>query len=281
MLELPEAQTIARQLQETLPGRVVAHVKMNAHPHKFAFYHGDPDLYPDMLTSSPILQAEAHGGHVKLTVGPAQLVVSDGVNLRHGSRDERPPSKNQLYMEFNDGSWLTGSVQMYGFLRVTSDDLLDDPYYRTATEKPSPLTAAFDAAYFESLLREIKPSLSAKAFLATEQRIPGLGNGVLQDVLFRSGIHPRTPVRQLGASRLDNLYASVKETLRLMTDQGGRDTEKDLFGSQGGYMTLLSSKTYKDPCPECGGTIRKEAYLGGSVYSCVSCQALEPVGSTL
>jgi formamidopyrimidine-DNA glycosylase len=33
--------------------------------------------------------------------------------------------------------------------------------------------------------------LSAKAFLATEQRIPGLGNGVLQDILFTAGIHPK------------------------------------------------------------------------------------------
>ena len=43
----------------------------------------------------------------------------------------------------------------------------------------------------EGLISGVKPSASAKAFLATEQRIPGLGNGCLQDILFRAGLNPR------------------------------------------------------------------------------------------
>ena len=60
-----------------------------------------------------------------------------------------------------------------------------------------------------------------------------------------------------------------------MTDKGGRDTEKDLFGNFGKYKTILSKNTYKNPCPNCGGTITKEAYLGGSVYYCQICQPLK------
>jgi formamidopyrimidine-DNA glycosylase len=57
-----------------------------------------------------------------------------------------------------------------------------------------------------------------------------------------------------------------------MTDLGGRDTEKDLLGQAGGYKTLLSKNTVNDPCPRCGGRIKKEAYLGGAVYYCKGCQ---------
>ena len=68
------------------------------------------------------------------------------------------------------------------------------------------------------------------------------------------------------------LYTCVKNTLKEMTDKGGRDTEKDLFGNNGGYCTKLSAKTINDPCKVCEGNINKEAYMGGNIYYCVNCQ---------
>jgi formamidopyrimidine-DNA glycosylase len=59
-----------------------------------------------------------------------------------------------------------------------------------------------------------------------------------------------------------------------MTESGGRDTEKDLYGNPGGYPTILSKNTFGNPCKKCGSKIVKEAYLGGSVYFCSGCQAL-------
>ena len=59
-----------------------------------------------------------------------------------------------------------------------------------------------------------------------------------------------------------------------MTDLGGRDTEKDFFGNTGGYKTILSKNTVQNPCPDCGGAIFKEAYMGGAVYFCPVCQKL-------
>lgn len=113
-----------------------------------------------------------------------------------------------------------------------------------------------------------------QAFLATEQRIPGLGNGVLQDILFEAGIHPKLKLLALSEDRRYALYNSVVSTLRLMTAAGGRDTEPDLFGGNGAYATRMSKRTVGRSCPRCGGCIRKEAYLGGAVYFCDSCQSL-------
>ena len=60
-----------------------------------------------------------------------------------------------------------------------------------------------------------------------------------------------------------------------MTEHGGRDTEKDLFGKAGGYKTMMSKNSVSCCCPVCKGEITKEAYLGGSVYYCARCQRLE------
>jgi formamidopyrimidine-DNA glycosylase len=72
---------------------------------------------------------------------------------------------------------------------------------------------------------------------------------------------------------LETLFLAIKATLRQMADQGGRDTEKDLFGQPGGYRTILSKNTVNTPCPRCGELVRKEAYMGGSIYYCSGCQS--------
>ena len=86
--------------------------------------------------------------------------------------------------------------------------------------------------------------------LTTEQRIPGLGNGVLQDILFNAGIRPKRELSTFGDLEKDDLFHNLKTTLAEMTVGGGRDTEKDLFGNPGGYRTILSRNTRKESLPE-------------------------------
>src|SRR5665647_1652377 len=108
------------------------------------------------------------------------------------------PAKHQLRINLDDGGTLLVAVTMYGGIQVFHDGENDNPYYRVATTKPSPLTPAFDARYFATLLADDDAArLSAKAFLATGQRIPGLGNGVLQDILWSAGLQPRCKVGTL------------------------------------------------------------------------------------
>jgi formamidopyrimidine-DNA glycosylase len=68
--------------------------------------------------------------------------------------------------------------------------------------------------------------------------------------------------------------SSLKSTPAKMVAKGGRDTEVDLHGRHGGYRAILSKNTVGKPCPACGTTIKKEAYLGGSIYYCPRCQKM-------
>jgi len=108
--------------------------------------------------------------------------------------------------------------------------------------------------------------------LATKQRILGLGNGVLQDICFNAGLHPKRKVNSLNTAEIEKLYKSIINTIQKMINEGGRDTEKDIYGKIGGYKTILSKNTYKNPCPICSGAISKETYLGGAIYYCQTCQ---------
>jgi formamidopyrimidine-DNA glycosylase len=65
---------------------------------------------------------------------------------------------------------------------------------------------------------------------------------------------------------------SVKDILKAMTSAGGRSTDKHIFRQPGGYQVRLSAETKGTPCPRCGTEIVKEAFLGGSIYTCPECQ---------
>jgi formamidopyrimidine-DNA glycosylase len=276
MIEIPEAICLSRQLTETVGGKRIAAVVAGLSPHKFAWYFGDPADYDAMLRGKTIGTAVAHGGMVEAGAGDAVMLFTDGVALRFHARDEQRPKKHQLLIEFYDGTALSASIQMYGGLWCFfKEGDFENPYYGAARRKPSPLSDEFDWIYFGSLISAADvQKLSAKAFLATEQRIPGLGNGVLQDILYNAWIHPKRKIDTLTDDERNNLFQSIKSTLEEMTAQGGRDTTKDLFGEPGGYGTRLSQATLDRPCRVCGGTIIKQAYMGGSIYFCGGCQKM-------
>lgn len=272
MIEIPEAQVVAKQVNDTVVGKKVAHVTVGHTPHKFAWFCGDPQNYPALLSGKTVAGSGGYGSMVEIRTESAVLLFGDGVALRYHPQEIRPP-KHQLLIEFTDGTALSASVQMYGGLWCFREGEFDNGYYKVAKEKPAPLSAPFDPTYFNGLLvAAAETKLSAKAFLATEQRIPGLGNGVLQDILWTARIHPKRKINTFSGREQKALFDSVKTVLADMTRMGGRDTEKDLLGKAGGYKTAMSKNNTGTPCPVCGGFIKKENYLGGSIYYCEVCQ---------
>ena len=274
MIEIPEAISICRQMQETLVGKTIVQAKANFSPHKFAWYIGDPQEYGEKLVGKTFNGCKAQSGMIEMHFGDMRVVLGDGAIPRYYSQNEKHPAKHQLQLLFADGSGLYVSIAMYGGIWAFKEGSFDNPYYLKACQAVSPLSHEFDYDYFKQI-DQAQGKLSVKAFLATEQRIPGLGNGSLQDILWKAGVHPKRKVANMSESEFQKLFRVLKETLAEMANLGGRDIENDLFGQPGGYQTTMSKNGIKNPCPHCGDTIIKEAYMGGSVYYCPTCQPLE------
>lgn len=273
MLELPEVITLAKQANATLKGKKIAHVFNATKPHKFTFYNGDPLEYEKILAGKTIESGKGFGMFVDLLLtGGTTISIGDGVSPRYFEKGDAIPQNYQLLITFEDESFLVFTVAMYGFINVYPDGVIDNKYHKLSMESISPLSDEYTDKQFEKLFVGAKNTLSAKAILATEQRIPGVGNGVLQDILFNAKIHPKRKISTFGDADKSVLFHSLKETLSEMTFEGGRDTQKDLYGNNGGYRTILSAKTWKAPCPVCGSAIGKEAFLGGTIYFCPNCQ---------
>jgi formamidopyrimidine-DNA glycosylase len=274
MLEIPESNTMSVQADNALVDRKITNIYTATKPHKLTAYHGDPTKYRKLLAGRQIKSTKGHGMFVDLYCDKdTSITIGDGTNMRYYVPLEPHPEKYQLLIEFDEGSFVAFTVAMYGGIWAYKG-VFDNKYHRGSLLSISPLDDAFDETYFDNIFRNTSKNISMKALLATEQRIPGLGNGVLQDILFNAGLHPKRKKSTLNDYKEEELFHSLKVTLNKMAQLGGRDTEKDLFGKNGGYKTILSRNTLKNPCPNCGDILVKESYLGGAIYFCPTCQPL-------
>lgn len=272
MLEIPETRTISIQAESILLGKQIQSIIQPTSPHKFTWYNGDPLSYNDILKDRKIASVRDHGAFIDVICDDDTYIsISDGTNMKYYPPFEAHPAKHQLLIVFVDKSFISFTVSMYGTIYAYKGEMINF-YHNNSLNSISPLNDSFNEEYLNNIFRSVKKDISIKALLATEQRIPGLGNGVLQDILFNANIHPKRRISKISDLEKSDLFHSLKVTLKNMTDKGGRNTEKDFYGNLGSYKTILSKNTYKKPCPHCGCEITKDAYLGGTIYYCYNCQ---------
>lgn len=272
MLEYPEVMTLSRQFNRHVAGRRAAKVLPPSKPHKFCWYSADPASYEEKIKRARIRQAQGFGIFVEIEWDNGQrLCFNDGVNVRLLPQDQLPKAY-QLAVLFDDGWALAFTVAMYGSIVLHGGEY-ENEYYLKSRQAISPLDPAFAQYYWQSL-QSSKPTLSAKAFLATQQRFAGVGNGCVQDILLSAGIHPKRKLHTMNLLERQQLLEKMVAVLQEMCDKGGRDSEKDLLGNAGGYPVKMDKRALARGCPLCSGPVTRESYLGGSVYYCPHCQAL-------
>jgi formamidopyrimidine-DNA glycosylase len=275
MIELPESIVLARQMNRELKGRRIESAIRGNTPHKFAFYNHTPEEYAAILNGKTVGEAVDHGTHILVSIEPDYVLALGGGGERivlH--QDEKTiPKKHQFLMHFEDGAYLSVTVQMWGgFNLLCQSELARNTH--VGPQRISPLSDAFTLDYFQGLFAELEPDdpRAIKFFIISKPGVWGVGNGYLQDILFRARIHPRRKAVDVGKREQRALYKAVRETLKQAVDLGGRDTEHDLHDCPGHYMKLLDSRNVGLPCPECGTPIQKQSFLGGANYICPKCQ---------
>lgn len=275
MIELPEASVIAQQMSQELQGKRIESGNRGNVSHKFAFYSRPPEEYASILGGRTMGEAVDHGSCILASVEPDYVLGlgGGGERILFHQNESTLPKKHHLMLRFGDGTYLTVTVQGWGSaLLLDRSQLAAHPYL--GAPGVSPLSDAFTLEYFEGLFEELEKgnSKSVKFFFISKPGIWGVGNGYLQDILFRAGVHPRRRAVDVDAEERRALYGATRETLQQAVDLGGRDTEKDLYNRPGGYLRILDSKSVGQPCIECETSIEKIQYLGGACYFCPRCQ---------
>jgi formamidopyrimidine-DNA glycosylase len=274
MIEMPEAMTIARQMDETLTGKTFRHFDRGPLVHKFLWLNKSVEEYDAFLVGKQVTGARSYGRSIFLYVGETNLLcfAELGGRILYHQRGEDLPVKYHLRWDFTDNTSMNFNMQMWGFVGLLEKSELSSPRY--ADVGVPPLSEDFTMDCFNQLL-EVYPEKNQKGikgFLVTSKYVFGIGNGYLQDILFRAKIHPKRKIPTLNDSERSGLYTAIQNTMEEAIRLNGRDEEHDLFDHPGGYSRLMGNQTVGTPCPVCGTKIEKIAYLGGACYLCPNCQ---------
>ncbi|MGE5229543.1 MAG: DNA-formamidopyrimidine glycosylase family protein [Deltaproteobacteria bacterium] len=275
MFELPELTVIAAQMNEVLPGLTVAAGTLGNSPHKFVWYDREPEEFAALTAGLRAGPAWAEGKWLFLPLEPGCVLLLGewGGRIRYHARGEALPAKRHLDLTFTTGAAFSATTQMWGGVHLCEAGREHDVKYVKGM-RPTPVDDEFDRRYFDELVAVAQRGgkRSVKGLLTQDQLIPGLGNAIAQDIMFRARLHPRHALAEVSEGQLDDLFAAITGTVRDVIAAGGRGDERDLFGRRGGYARLMDAKAAGRPCPACGMPVTKISYLGGACYVCAACQ---------
>ena len=275
MFELPEFVTLAKQMNDTLQGKVIQRGHLGNSPHKFVWYNRSHDEFERLTRGKTVGEARAKGKwlFVPLEPGFVLLLGECGGKVLYHPPGSKVPNKYHLHITFEDASFLTATTQMWGAMELYEQGQESEREYIKGM-RTIPIEPEFTFEYFSGLIDEVKArgKRSAKGLLTQDQLVPGLGNAIAQDILFRARVHPRHPIDELGVAQREALYHAILDTVHEVIEKGGRNDEFDLYGRRGGYVRLMDRNAVGRPCPECGDAIEKIHYLGGACYYCPGCQ---------
>lgn len=275
MFELPEFVTLSRQFNDTLKGKRIRKGSLGNSPHKFVWYNRTHEEFERLTRDKTVGEAKARGKWLFVPLEPGYVLLFGecGGKVLFHPPGSKLPKKYHLHITFDDGSFLTAMTQMWGAMELYEAGAEQDRQYVKGM-RTTPIEPEFTFGYFSNLVDDLvtEKKRSAKALLTQDQLIPGLGNAIAQDILFRARLDPRHPIDDLDTEQRRALYDAIVRTVAEVIEQGGRYDEFDLYGNHGGYVRIMDKEAVGRPCPGCEGVVEKIQYLGGACYFCPACQ---------
>jgi formamidopyrimidine-DNA glycosylase len=280
MPELPEVETIRRQLAPALEGRRLERARVLdprwSDP-------APPEVVDDALRGRLIERLDRRGKYLIVSLEDDVHLV---MHLRMTGNlllcdDSGEPPHTRVVFELDDGRRLLFvDVRRFGTgdVLLGSDALADYFASRLGVE---PLSPDFTGEALRALARGRKQPV--KGFLLNQERVAGVGNIYADEALFRARIHPLRPVGTLKRPQVEALRDAVVETLELGIDSKGAsiDDYRHIDGAQGSFQDRFLVHTREgEPCPRCGTTIRKLRVAGRGTYVCPRCQPRPRVSRT-
>jgi formamidopyrimidine-DNA glycosylase len=136
-----------------------------------------------------------------------------------------------------------------------------------------PFDEGFTAAHLRSVMRGRKAPV--KALLLDQRRIAGVGNIYADEALFGARIHPRRAAGSLTLAQTTRLRETIIEALSAGIDSQGAsiDDFRHVDGFRGSFQDRFMVHLREgEPCVNCGGTIVKMVVAGRGTYVCENCQ---------
>lgn len=293
MPELPEVETIARQLNVSLLGKMIEEIKV----YRYKNFVGDKQVLvggkiKKIGRKAKMVEIELEGKeivvqiHLKMT---GQLIYIERTQELEKSKiqseekrivgghpgadwvNSLPSKHTRIEIVFDDNSVLFfNDMRAFGWMRIVQKT------QKIETEKnqvPDIVDEEFSLDYFEKVL--IKNKRPIKIVLLDQQLMGGIGNIYANDALNMAKISPTRKACELTKEEVKKLYEAVLFVINLGIECGGASAANyvDTRGLGGTYQNFfLTYKREGLPCKNCGGKIVKIKLGGRGTFYCPSCQ---------
>ncbi len=285
MPELPEVETIRRDLSGRLKGKRIAKLEVRR---------------PKLLKSPrPLFEREAVGARIKslkrrakvlaieLSTGHTILIhlkmtgqlvyCSASGRLNTGGHpiagvSSVPNKYTYVTFRFSDGSALYfNDVRMFGYVRLLPTKDLSQAFSHIG---PEPLSLSFTPAVLAARLSR-RPRTSIKAALLDQSVVAGIGNIYADESLFAGRIKPQRRAASLTGPDIIRLHSSIRRVLYLAVRSRGTSMNSyvDGLGRQGSYWNRR--KAYGragEKCRRCGTIMRRAVVAQRGTTYCPECQ---------
>jgi formamidopyrimidine-DNA glycosylase len=271
MPELPEVETIRRQLEPEVVGRRIESLEV-LDPR---WTEPVPAREVEEACRGRVIEALERRGKwllVRLEGGRTlvmHLRMTGNLVLADGDGDER---FLRVVIRLDHGRRLLFSdARRFGTGVVVEDSELED--FLRPRAGIEPLSDELSAEALGELAAGRRAPL--KSFLMVQSGIAGIGNIYADEALWRARLHPLSPAGSMRPEHWESLRAGIVETLEAGLANGGAsvDDYRDARGEQGTMQDEFLVHTREgQPCPRCGETIRRIVLGRRSTYFCPGCQ---------
>jgi len=275
MPELPEVETIRRDLEPDLTGRTITGIEV--HHDDIVLAPHDPRSFRRRLEARKITRVGRRAKYLLFylddgSVLQTQLRMSGRFALGTELPDPGEFRHIAARLHLDDGRTLFyDDMRRLGGLRLLEGREWEAEEARLG---PEPLEASYRAADLARVLAVTRAPV--KNLLMDQRRVAGVGNIYASEALFRAGVDPRRAGRELTAREVKRLHRSVREVLREALDQAGTSFQnyRAVNGRSGEFQ--FSLRVYGragEPCRTCRQPIERIVQAGRSTFYCPSCQA--------
>ncbi len=269
MPELPEVETIARELRPHLVGRRIQAARIEW---PGAIAAPTPDVFQATIRNRQITNVSRRAKYLLLPLDSGETLLIHlrmTGNLEICPADAAPGQYTRVILYLDDGQALHFHDQRK-FGRLW---LLRDPTVLLGKLGPEPLDNAFTARDLAARLRDRRAPI--KAVLLDQHCIAGLGNIYADEALFAARIDPRRPANSLDESEVRRLHSAIRSILAeairargsTLRDYRPPDSERGRFQER-----FRVYHRADQPCPACGTPIVRIRLAQRSTHFCPNCQ---------
>ncbi|MFC1537434.1 bifunctional DNA-formamidopyrimidine glycosylase/DNA-(apurinic or apyrimidinic site) lyase [Gemmatimonadota bacterium] len=269
MPELPEVETVVRQLAPFLLKRVVRSLEIF-----------DPKLdnpLKETVRGRPVRDVTRMGKQIVIGLAPGpgdENPLWLGFHLRMTGRlimDGRDSGQQQKHLRarlaLDRGAVNFYDIRRFGMLKF---------YHSLDAARPkgiNPLSRRFTSTMLEKLISGSRQQI--KPWLLRQDRLVGIGNIYASEILFAAGIDPRKEAVNLTGAETRTLHRAIRKTLRLAIKHCGTTFSdfQDARGRTGSFQNLLSVYRREGlACPRCGEPVVRIVQQQRSTFFSPGCQ---------